>query len=57
MSEKKYKEYLKKIKEYKKEVTSSKESANKFLIELGILTPKGNIRKAYKPLCIQKDQD
>jgi hypothetical protein len=35
---------------YKKKVTRSKKAARKFLIELGVYTEKGNLRKPYKNL-------
>ena len=49
-------EKLKKaLKAYKKEVTSSKKASQQFLIELGVFTNKGNLRKGYKNLCIPQD--
>ncbi len=58
MSEKELKELMKKIKQEQEEIKNSKEAAKKFLVELGILTPKGNLKKKYKDygLCIQPSQ-
>jgi len=50
MEEKEYKELMKKIKREQKEIKNSKEAAKKFLNELGILTSKGNIKKAFLPV-------
>ena len=50
MSEKELKELMKQIKREQKEIKNSKEAARKFLNELGILTPKGNIKKAFIPV-------
>lgn len=46
-------EYIKSIKDYKEEITSSVESSKKFLIDLGLLTKKGNVKSRYKKLCIK----
>ena len=51
-------ENLKKaLKTYKKRVTSSKKASRNFLIELGVFTKNGKVRKEYKNLCIPPDQD
>jgi len=50
-------EKLKKaLKTYKKVVTSSKKASRQFLVQLGVFTKSGNIRKEYKNLCIPPDQ-
>jgi hypothetical protein len=56
MSQQERKEFKKAVKSYKKEVTSSKEASQKFLIELGIFTNNGRLRKEYKNLCIPQGQ-
>lgn len=38
------------IQEYKKKILSSPEASKRFLIELGIFTSKGKLRKPYKNL-------
>lgn len=45
------------LKAYKKEVTASKKASQKFLVELGVFTKKGSVRKEYKDICIPRDQD
>ena len=50
MEQKEYNELMKKIKREQEEVKNSKEAARRFLTELGILTPKGNLKKAFKGL-------
>lgn len=39
---------IKKIKERRVEILKSKESATGFLIKVGIITKKGNLRKPYR---------
>jgi hypothetical protein len=56
MTEKEKSDLKRALKEYKKEVTSSKKASQKFLVELGVFTKKGNVRKEYKNLCIPPDQ-
>ena len=57
MSEKERKEFQEIMETYRKKVTRSKETSQKFLVELGIITEKGNLRKPYKHLCIPQDQE
>lgn len=57
MSEKERKEFQEIMETYRKKVTRSKETSQKFLIELGIITEKGNLRKPYKHLCIPQEQE
>jgi len=40
------------LEKYKAEVTKTEESSRKFLIELGVITKKGNRTKHYRNLCI-----
>lgn len=49
MSEKEFKEFREVLKKQQEEVKASKDAAKKLLVELGILTPKGNFTKAFKP--------
>ncbi len=42
------KEIKKSLRQQKKAVTTSKDAAQKMLVDLGILTPKGNFTKAFK---------
>jgi len=50
MSEKELKEFKDILKKQHAEVKGSKTAAKKLLVELGILTPKGNYTKAFKPI-------
>lgn len=45
------------LKAYKQEVTATKAASQKFLVELGVFTEKGKVRKGYKNLCIPPAQD
>lgn len=50
-------EDLKKLAEaQRRKIAGNKEAARQYLIELGIFTPKGNLRKPYKHLCIPQDR-
>lgn len=44
------------LEKYKEKVSHSQESSRKFLVELGVVTEKGNLKKNYKHLCIPQDQ-
>lgn len=44
--------FLAAMQKYKAEVTRTEESSKKFLVELGVITEKGNRTKHYKNLCI-----
>lgn len=48
MTEKERKELLNKMEQVRILVGSSKEEARKFLIKVGIITEKGNLRKPYR---------
>lgn len=45
-------EFLIAMEKYKVEVSKTEESSRNFLIELGVITKKGNRTKHYKNLCI-----
>ena len=57
MCEKETRELLKTLKDSKKEITKTKKSSREFLVELGIFTEKGNLKKNYKDLCIPRYLD
>ena len=44
------------LKAYGKEIVSSKEKSEAFLVRIGVITKKGNVRKHYKNLCTPQDQ-
>ena len=48
MSDKELEEYSKKIRAFSKEITKSESSKTKFLVEMGVITKKGNVTKRYK---------
>lgn len=56
MSEQERKVYLKRIADKRKELEDSPKAAHEFLVRLGVITEKGNIRKRYKEACIQLSQ-
>jgi len=57
MSDKEVHDFLKILEDYRKKISKDKEASRKFLIELGIFTEKGNLRKQYKNLCIPQEQE
>jgi hypothetical protein len=50
MSEKELKQIRTNILKEQKKVASSKSEATKYLIQLGVLTKSGNVKKAFKAL-------
>lgn len=42
---------------YKEKVSRSEKSSKKFLLDLGVITEKGNLKKNYKNICILEDQE
>lgn len=56
MSKKEIVEFEAALKDYGKEIAASKEKSNAFLVRIGVITKKGNVRKPYKNLCIPQDQ-
>jgi len=55
ISDRERKECIKAMRAYTKELCKSKEACKAFLVGAGILTPKGNLRKPYRNLCILRD--
>jgi hypothetical protein len=55
MDNKELKDFIKLLEEYKRKPVT-KESATKFLVDIGVITEKGNLRKNYKNLCIPQEQ-
>ena len=49
--------FIETLKKTQKELSKSKEASKKFLVDTGIITEKGNLKKPYKHLCIPSDQD
>jgi len=49
MSEKELKEFREILKKQQQQVKDSKAAAKKLLVDLGILTQKGNYTKVFKP--------
>ncbi len=45
------------LKAYQLEVTKSKAASKKFLVDIGVMTKKGNLTKNYRALCTLKEQE
>lgn len=56
MKDKEIKDLVKKLEKYRKELSMSEEKSRKFLVQTGIITEKGNLRKPYRNLCIPQEQ-
>lgn len=54
MSEKELLIMHKCLRKLQREVRTSKAAARKLLLELDIITPKGNLRKSFKPAKVSK---
>lgn len=55
MTDKERDYYMKKLELFDKKVNKNDASRTKFLVEMGVLTPKGRIAKRYKDvLCLGK---
>ena len=56
MSDRERKEYLIELEKLGEKLAKDSVAAKKFLVDAGIITTKGNLRKPYKNLCIPQDQ-
>ena len=56
MKDKEIKDLVKTLEKYRNELGKSEEKSRKFLIQTGIITEKGNLRKPYKNLCIPQER-
>lgn len=56
MEDKKVDELVAKLEKYKEELAKSAEKSKQFLVDVGIITPNGNLTKNYKHLCIPQEQ-
>ena len=56
MTDKERQEFLKLLETYKNKFLKNEKAAKKFLIEIGVYTEKGNLKKNYKHLCIPQEQ-
>ena len=54
MSEKELKEFTQALQRQRKEVSTSKKAAKKLLLELGLITPAGNLSKSFRPVKLPK---
>lgn len=55
MTEEQRQLYLKALEKRKKKALKSKKASLEFLIEMGILTKKGNLKSPYKAVCIPEE--
>jgi hypothetical protein len=57
MDDKEYKIFKEVLETYRDKVTKTKETSQEFLIEVGVFTEKGNLKKNYRHLCIPDKED
>lgn len=57
MTEKERQDFIEILENLRLKLSKDKEAARKFLVDAGIYTAKGNLRKPYKSLCIPHAQD
>lgn len=55
MTDKEREQFLTLLESYKKRLSKSENKAKEFLVNVGVYTEKGNLRKNYKHLCIQQE--
>lgn len=55
MTDKERNEFLIILENKRKKLSKDPVAAKKFLVDIGIITDKGNLRKPYKNLCIPQD--
>jgi hypothetical protein len=51
-----HRELIKALKDKKNLVSKSAKESKKFLVDLGVVTEKGNLRRNYRSLCIPIEQ-
>lgn len=51
-----HRELIKALKDKKNLVSKSAQESKKFLVDLGVVTKKGNLRRNYRSLCIPIEQ-
>jgi hypothetical protein len=57
MEDKDYKKFREVLESYRDKVTKTKETSQEFLVDVGVFTEKGNLKKNYKHLCIPDKED
>jgi hypothetical protein len=57
MEDKEYKIFKAALESYRDKVTQTKEASQEFLVNVGVFTEKGNLKKNYKHLCIPDKED
>ncbi len=56
MTDQERQDFLKILESYKNKLSKNKNAAREFLVDVGVYTKKGNLRKNYKHLCIPQEQ-
>lgn len=57
MEDKDFKKFREVLESYRDKVTKTKETSQEFLVDIGVFTEKGKLKKNYKHLCIPDKED
>ncbi|WP_162996485.1 hypothetical protein [Mucilaginibacter celer] len=57
MSDKELKTYIADIRKTASDIASDEVKSKKFLTDIGLLNREGKVKKQYRDICIQIDQD
>jgi hypothetical protein len=47
---------IQKLEKYRDRISKSEQKSKKFLVDAGIVTPKGNLKNNFKHICIPREQ-
>ncbi len=57
LKEKETEQFISILVKYKEKVSKTEKTSKKFLVDLGLITEKGNLKKNYKNICIPEAQE
>lgn len=57
LKEKETEQFISILVKYKEKVSKTEKTSKKFLVDLGLITEKGNLKKNYKNICIPEVQE
>jgi len=56
MTDTKVDSLIQKLEKYRVRISKSEQKSKKFLVDAGIVTPKGNLKNNFKHICIPQEQ-
>lgn len=57
LKEKETEQFISILIKYKEKVSRTEKTSKKFLVDLGVITEKGNLKKNYRNICILEGQE